>query len=218
MTTTQDSKIFDSRQAGQLLSKKLREFENTDAVVLSIPRDGVIVGSAISEALNLALDVFPCKKLIHPGDSTKRIGAISKDEIFVDDNRTNIPQDYVSHQISLLRNVIRHEYEYYHHTLKALPLKYKTVIIMDDLLKSGNTMRACIRSIKKQKPLRIIVAVAFVSAEAIRAVGVLADQVVFLRMGHEIKSDCEYFTEFLPISESGVKQLLAESRNELQLK
>lgn len=78
--------MADRSLAGQLLSKKLEQFVSSDAIVVGVPRGGVVVASAVAEALGLPLHVLPCRKLRHPGDSKKAIGSVSLDEVALSDD------------------------------------------------------------------------------------------------------------------------------------
>jgi putative phosphoribosyl transferase len=91
-------------------------------------------------------------------------------------------------------------------------LRHKTVILVDDVLKSSDTMMACLSGIKKQDPLKVIVAVPFVSAEAARTIGAEADDLVFLELKHSIESASDYFIDFPKIDKEEVKEMIRVSR------
>lgn len=206
----------DREEAGYLLSKKLASFKNTNAIVVGIPHGGVCVASAIADSLSLPLEVMPCRKIKDPGDGSKNIGSVSQDDVFIHDCARTIPQDYISHQIILLRNAISHENRKYYGDDQPASLRYRTVILVDDLLASSDTMMACLRGIKKHIPLKIIVAVPVVSAEAARIVGAEADDMQFLKMEASLASPDEYFADFPKVDDQKVKELLEASRKSVE--
>ena len=198
--------------AGYQLSKTLSEYKSNNAVVVGIPHGGVCVASVIAEALALPLDVITCRKIKHPADPKRSIGSVSEDEVFIHDHSHTIPQDYVYHQILLLKNSIIHEKKKYYGSVKPQSFRYKTVILVDDVLSTIDTMMACLRSIKKQKPLKIVVAVPIVAAEAARMVRAEADDLKFIKMETVLNSPLEYFAEFPRVDDGKVKTLLHPSR------
>jgi predicted phosphoribosyltransferase len=200
-------------EAGYLLSKRLAFFKNSNAVVIGIPHGGVCVASVIAKQLSLPLEVMPCRKIKHPGNTSKHIGSVCEDEVYIHDCSRTIPQDYIHHQIVLARNAIAREAEIYSGSRQRVDLRYRPVILVDDILKVSDTMMACLRSMRKQNPLKIVVAVAVASAEAARIVSAQADEVQYLRMDTSPAPAREYFVDFPRVDERRVKELLESSRN-----
>lgn len=208
----QDTKLQGQEEAGLILGQKLKEHEKTDAVVIGIPHSGVCVAATVAKYLSLPLEVIPCQRLKHPANDRKNLGSVGITEVFLYDNTGCVPQDFVAHQIAMLKIANMAEQSFYHENNPQLPLKYKTVIIVDDLLKSSEVMLACINEIKKQKPLRIIVAVPIVSAEAARIVSAEVDDTIFLRMEQEVGHARNYFANYTRIDKDQVKKLLDGSK------
>ncbi|ELR68467.1 phosphoribosyltransferase [Fulvivirga imtechensis AK7] len=213
MEWTRNILIQDREHAGKFLSKRLIHFANaTNAVVVGIPHGGVCVASAIADALNLPLEVMPCRKIKHPVDKSRNIGSVSANEACVHDCPYDVPQDYIYHQMALIRHAIDHENRFYYQEIEPTMLTGKTVILVDDILQSSDTMMACLRSIKKENPLRVIVAVPIVGVEAGRRVKSEADDIVFLQMEHSIGSGKEYFFNFPRVDDIKVREILNKSR------
>lgn len=210
--------ILRSREeAGCLLAEKLDAYRDSHAVVLGIPYGGVCVAAEIARLLDLPLEVAPCRRIKHPADSKKCIGSVSEDDVFINDLAMDIPQDYISYQIEMLRHAIRQEYIHYYGDRRPMRFLYKTLILVDDVLKSGDSVLACVRGLRKQKPLKIIVAAPVVSAEAARIIQQEADDVVFLKMEPKIVSGKDYFSEFPKVNGSKVRELLQASRDAAEL-
>ena len=124
----------------------------------------------------------------------------------------DIPQDYIYHQQVLLQNAIRYEQNFYYDDLPTETLLYKTIILVDDLLMNSDTMLACLRSLRKQRPLKIVVAVPIVAAEAALAIRSEADDMVFIKMQTRINLANDFFTEFPKVDRERVRELLLKSK------
>lgn len=209
--------LQDREEAGYQLSKMLGEYRNSNAVVVGIPNGGVCVASAIAEALSLPLEIIPCRKIKHPADGKKYIGSVCGDDVFLHGYSHTIPQDYIYHQLVLHRNAIAYETKKYYGSAKPQSLQYRPVILVNDILSSADTMMACLRSIRKQNPLRIVVAVPVVSAEAARIVRAETDDIKFIKMAPSVESSHEYFADFPKVDERRVKELFEMSHKTVKL-
>jgi putative phosphoribosyl transferase len=216
MESITPTKIQNRKQAGYLLAQKLGEYKDTNTVVVGIPFGGMDVASAIAESLHLPLDVMICRKIKDTKDSSKEIGMISESETFIHDIPHDIPSDYISHQISLLQHEIKSDHDYYYGKSGQHELRYKTVILADDVLATGHTMLVCLESIRKHKPLKVIIAAPIVSAEAARTISGQSDNFVFLKMTPTIANGNDYFMDFHKINKDEVRELLIESRVKMQ--
>lgn len=203
--------------AGQLLAKRLDPHADSDAVVLGISRGGVVVAASVAEALDLPLNVLVCRKLVHPGNREKSIGAVTLKDVVLSNNCYDIPRDYIGHQIALIRSSLRSEFAQYNGGYNAVSIEQKTVILVDDLSQSGVTLLSSVKSLKKQKPSKIVVAVPFISAKAAFLIGELADEVVFLRMDRTIKSANDYYDSFREVLISDVKNILTKHQTRSKL-
>lgn len=212
MDVIERHKVFDRREAGILLSSKLQEYRDTTAVIIGIPRGGVMVASKVSELLNLPLEVLPCRKIKDPADHAKSMGSVSLDEVAIEQFRHDLPQDYISHQVTLLRNGLRKEWEKYYYKKTPIWLSGKIVIVVDDIVRSGDTMIACLKTIRKQNPLKIIVAAPLVSAEGVRKLEHVADKVVFIEMKPVVESGRDFYQEFPAVEINEVHALLLASK------
>ncbi|HEY0653025.1 MAG TPA: phosphoribosyltransferase family protein [Chryseosolibacter sp.] len=212
------SALFQNREeAGYQLSQALSEYRNTNSTVVGVPHGGVSVASVIAEALSLPLEVMPCRKIKHPADPKKSIGSVSESEVYVHDCSHTIPQDYVYHQIVLLRNGMSAERKKYYGPEKPQSLRYRTVILVDDILSTSDTILACLRDIRKQNPLKVVVAVPIVGAEAARVVSTEADDLKFIKMEPALASPHEYFAAYPRVNDEEVKALLHSCRKNLRL-
>ena len=205
--------IFQNRKhAAYLLGERLREYDNTDALVIAVPGGGIHIGSYLAQLLHLPLEVIPCKKIKHPADSSKSIGAVSTDAVVVSEDENSIPQDYIYHQIQLLRHVIQGQNKKYYSDCLQASLKNRTIILVDDMLKTGDTMLATLRSIRKQNPKKIIVAVPNVTPEATRAIADEIDEILYLTIEPNSQGVENLYSDLPDIPEEEVLAILQEAR------
>ncbi|HEX8040690.1 MAG TPA: phosphoribosyltransferase family protein [Chryseosolibacter sp.] len=210
------TRLENREQAGLMLSHKLKSYRRTDTVILGIPHGGVLVAAVIASELEVPLQILPCRRIKHPADETRCLGCVCPDEVFTPDLTYGIPQSYISHQVALHRAALRSDHDFYNGDTQATALRGKTVILVDDILKSGESVIACLRSIQKQKPLKVVLAIPVVSVEAAYVVGAMAE-LVFLRMEPAIRSGKDHYVDFPDIDDNRVKQLFEESTSKLEV-
>jgi len=205
------SAIFQNRKhAAHLLGERLMELKDEDARVVAVSGGGIHVGSYLASLLDLQLEVIPCKKIKHPADESKTIGAVSCGAVVIHEDDNSIPQDYIYHQIQLLQHTILGQNRNYHkETLEQL-LKGRTIILVDDVVMTGDTMLASLRSIKKYKPREIIVAVPIVTPEGIRAITDEYDKIIYLTI--EPQPVGRLYADFPEVPEEEVLEILRRSR------
>ena len=159
------AKIFKNRtDAGQFLAEKLTQYMNrADVVVLALPRGGVPVAYEVAQRLNAPLDVFVVRKLGVPGYEELAMGAIASGGVRV------LNLDVLSHLLiheAIIDQVTEFELSelkrrerLYRGNRPPLEVKGKTVIIVDDGLATGSTMRAAVKALRQKQPKKIVVAV-----------------------------------------------------------
>jgi putative phosphoribosyl transferase len=206
--------IFQNRQhAAFLLGERLKEYDGANAIVVAVPGGGIHIGSYLAQLLHLPLDVIPCKKIKHPADSHKTIGAVGPESVIVHEEEGNdIPQDYICHQIQMLQHVIKGQIKKYNQGRLQSPFKSKTIILVDDLLMTGDTVMACLKSIKKHSPEKIVVAVPNVTPEATRVIAGEIDEIIYLTIEPNVQHGGNLYTDFPEVSDEEVMVLLQQSR------
>ena len=149
--------------AGRALAKKLEVYANrSDVVVLALPRGGVPVAYEVARALNAPLDVFLVRKLGVPGCEELAMGAIATGNVRVLNQDLvkdlGIRDEWVEHIIAREQQELGRREKVYRGASPALDVIDRTVIIVDDGLATGSTMRAAVKALKKLGPARIVVA------------------------------------------------------------
>ena len=203
--------IQDREQAGYLLSKKLAVHKNTNALVLGIAHGGAVVAYHVARALKLEFAVVPCRKIKHPANNLQTIGSVSIDDVLMQENIHDIPQDYIYHQIQIARIGIEREFNFYYSNKPRPQFTGRTVIVVDDMLQESDAVLACLRSIRKQKPRNLIVAVPILAFSALRVINEEANDVIFLRMASGFDSVRTIYNTLPAVKEEEVRELLARS-------
>lgn len=160
----------DRTDAGKRLARKLEAYAGKDAIVLALPRGGVVTGYEIAEALSLPLDIIAVRKVGHPSEPEYAVGAVDESgaSLLNEEETGFIPMALLQKEIAKELAEARRRSVVYRGGRVPLGLAGKTVIIADDGIATGLTMRLAVRFVKIQKPKRIVVAVPIAPFEAIR--------------------------------------------------
>ena len=154
----------DRRDAGQFLARRLTKYRNRDdVVVFGLPRGGVPVAYEVAKALNAPLDIFVVRKLGVPGFKEYAIGAIASGGIRVLNealvSQLDIPLEVVDEVTAREFTELERQERLYRGARNSLDVTGKTVIIVDDGMATGSTMRAAISALRKRNPKKIVIAV-----------------------------------------------------------
>ena len=205
------------REAGGELAGRLQAYAGrTDVVVLALPRGGVPVGYEVARALSAPLDVFHVRKLGVPGHRELAMGALASGGVRVLDQRLI---DHLGVPKSAIDAIVREEQaelerrELAYHRTAALHLKDTIVILVDDGLATGSTMKAAVQAVRQQQPAQVIVAVPVGSPEACRDLATLADEVVCARAPEHFAAVGQWFRDFSQTTDEEVRGLLEQSRS-----
>jgi predicted phosphoribosyltransferase len=212
--------FHDRFEAGQALSEKLLKYRGRpDVMVLALPRGGVPVAFDVAKALEAPLDVFLVRKLGVPGHEELAMGAVADGNVVVqnDDVVTSlgIPDELIESVARRERRELQRQRELYRDGEPPPQVKEKIVILVDDGLATGSTMRAAIAALKKQEPKRLIVAVPVGAAETCAELRKEADEVLCAMIPRQFVAVGAWYEDFSPTSDATVRALLEEaSRNQ----
>jgi len=207
----------DRIEAGQLLGRELaaRLGAIGDAIVLALPRGGVPVGYEVAKALGAPLDVFIVRKLGVPGHEELAMGAIASGGVRVLNHDVLDHARVTQQQLDAVaareeRELARREAEY-RGNRAPLDVRGLTVIIADDGLATGSTMRAAVQALRAMEPKRIIVAVPVGAAQTCEDFREIADEIVCLRTPEPFEAVGLWYDDFTQTTDAEVHALL--SRN-----
>lgn len=209
-------RFADRTEAGQRLAVALAGLDHADPVVLALPRGGVPVGAEVARALGAPLGLVMVRKIGLPGQPELALGAV------VDGDRPDLEVNAdIAHQTGLdrldivklaepeLAEIARRR-ALYMAGRPALSLAGRTVIIVDDGIATGATIRVALRSVRRQAPARVVLAVPVASSEALVPLQALADEVICLVTPDHFSAVGAYYADFTQVSDSQVIALLNE--------
>ena len=208
----------DRTEAGQVLARCLQQYKNQpDVLILGLPRGGVPVAYEVARELNAPLDVFIVRKLGVPGHEELGMGAIATGGV-----RTL--QDGIVRELGISPQTIeavsaREQAELerrerlYRGDRPAPTIKGRTVVIVDDGLATGSTMKAAIQAVRQQDPRQVIVAVPTAPSETCEQLKESADHVVCALTPEPFFSVGGSYADFTQITDGEVRDLIASAAN-----
>jgi putative phosphoribosyl transferase len=205
------------RQAGEVLASLLVKYGNRDDVlVLALPRGGVPVAFEVAQALKAPLDVFIVRKLGVPGHAELAMGAIATGGVRVLNDDVVIPLGLEARVIDAVaakeeKELARRE-RIYRGDRPAPDVRERTVILVDDGLATGSTMRAAVAALRKQGPARIVVAVPVAPAETCAEFKTEVDETVCAATPRMFDGVGRWYEDFSQTSDEEVHELLAQAR------
>jgi predicted phosphoribosyltransferase len=210
----------DRREAGRVLAGQLEAYERRpDVVVLALPRGGVPVGYEVARRLGAPLDVFLVRKLGVPGHEELAMGAIASGGTRVLNpdvvRALQIPPRVIDVVAARAQAELVARERKYRDDLPPPDVRGKTVILVDDGLATGSTMRAAIAALRHQGPARIVVAVPIAAPEVCNALGWEADDVVCAETRDPFYAVGFWYEHFEQTTDEEVRDLLERARREL---
>jgi putative phosphoribosyl transferase len=211
----QETIVYSTReQAGEMLARRLMPYARHNVVVLGVPRGGLPVAKEVADALGAPLDVVVVRKLGAPGQPELGIGAVVDGDhpraIFNQDiiEHLGVSDEYIDAEIARqLKEVTRRETAYRGGRAK-IPLSGKTVVVVDDGIATGSSIRAALRGIRRQQPKRLVLAVPVAPADTIEALRGEADEIVCLETPEDFYAVGQFYRDFHQISDDEVKRIL----------
>lgn len=212
--TPQFRLLSDRREAGKLLASRLRAYRDQQAIVLALPRGGVPVAREIARELSAELDVLVARKLGAPGQEELAIGAVTADGTrYLNEEllqMLRVPADYVMQVTEQQQEVARRRQLRLRDDLAPLQVAGRLVILVDDGLATGATMRAAVWSLRRQHPGKLVVAVPVGAAESCASLEPEVDELVCLLRAQPFHSVGMYYRDFEQVSDEEVVELLRE--------
>ena len=212
-----DTRYADRTDAGRRLATYLGKYAGRrDVIVLALPRGGVPVGHEVAQALDVPLDVFVVRKLGLPWQEELAVGAIASGGAVVlnDDvvRMSGITREQLD-RVTRAEEAELHRRERQYRGDRAFPdLTGKTVILVDDGLATGATMRAAVDALRREGPASVVVAVPVAAAETCRRLQSVADDVVCAMTPEPFEAVGLWYDDFSQTSDGEVQDLLSRAR------
>lgn len=203
----------DRTQAGQHLSRKLDAYtDGGDVIVLALPRGGVPVGYEVAKALHVPFDAFLVRKLGAPGQEELAMGAIAMGGIrVINDEVVRLlhiqPRDIDSAAAKEAHELARRS-RLYRGTRPPPDVKGNIVILVDDGLATGSSMRAAVAALRLQAPKRIVVAVPVAALQTFREFSSEVDEVVCCHTPEPFYSVGFWYEDFSQALDNEIRELL----------
>jgi putative phosphoribosyl transferase len=212
----------DRLEAGRILATKLTAYaDRKDVVVLALPRGGVPVAFEVAKALQAPLDVFVVRKLGVPGHEELAMGAIATGGVYVVNEHVvhmlAIPDSVIEEVAEREQKELERREQLYRDDLPPSDVRDRTIILVDDGLATGSTMRAAVAALRKQHPAHIVVAVP-VAAPVVRdEFKTEVDEIVCASTPEPFFGVGYWYEDFSQTSDEEVHDLLALSEQERPL-
>jgi predicted phosphoribosyltransferase len=207
----------DRADAGRQLAGKLARYLNDPGViVLALPRGGVPVAYEVARALGAPLDVFLVRKLGVPGHEELAMGAIASGGMLVVNREVvesfGIPREAITEVAAREQEELERRERAYRDGRPAPGVRGRTVILVDDGLATGSTMRAAVRALHEQQPARLVVAVPVAALQACEELEPEADEMVCAETPAEFYAVGFWYEDFSQTTDDEIRHLLEQAR------
>ncbi len=214
--------FVDRVDAGKRLASALKNFSGKKGMVLAIPRGGVVVGYIISKALNLPLDIIIPRKIGAPDNPELAIGAVAEDGTTILDQNLikylRVDREYVNEETERQKQEIKRRLKLYRQDTSYPDLKGLDVIVVDDGIATGSTMKAALTSVKNRGAASITVAIPVGPPSTINELEKMANRVLCLYTPEFFQAIGEFYKDFSQTSDEEVISLLQENKRNINKK
>lgn len=207
--------FHDRAEAGRALGRRLRDERLDDAVVLGLPRGGVVVAAEVADALGVPLDVLVARKLGVPWQPELAFGAVAPHVVALRDDviaATRLDRDEIDEAAARESAKLAELAGRYRGDHAPVPVRGRTAVIVDDGLATGATATAAVRSVRLDQPARLIVAVPVCATQTARELRSEVDDLVCLGDYHDFHAVGMYYADFASVTDDQVRDLIGQSR------
>jgi len=211
------TRFKDRVEAGQILAGKLSRYaERDDVVVLGLPRGGVPVAAEIAQALRVPLDVLIVRKLGVPGWEELAMGAIASGGVRVINELVvraeGIPSETIDEVAARESKELRRREMGYRGHAGAPEISGKTVILVDDGIATGSTIKAAVQALRQQGPSKVIIAVPAAAPDSRATLEPMVDEFIALITPADFRAVGQWYENFPQTPDDEVTRLLAQAR------
>jgi predicted phosphoribosyltransferase len=215
-----DSRPFADRvEAGRALSRELADWRGQDPLVLGIPRGGLVLAREIVAAIGGELDIALARKLRAPMNPELAIGAMSEHgDVFIDPRVQRVlglSEAHIQREQERVRQEIQERQELYRQARRKVPLQGRPVVVTDDGLATGATMRAALLSARHEDPAQLICAVPVGAEDSVHELVDLCDELLCLRVPPAFGAVGQFYMQFEQVEDQEVLAILREEQARL---
>ena len=209
-------KYQDRREAGQQLAARLMAYANQpDVLVLGLARGGVPVAFEVAEVLGVPLDVFVVRKLGVPGHEELAMGAIASGGVRVLNEEVvrqlDILPEFIHTVAAREQRILEYREHFYRGDRPAPEVQGRTVILVDDGLATGATMRAAVAAMHQRQPARMVIAVPVAASSTCDELRAEVDEVVCTATPEPFYAVGAWYEDFSAPSDAEVRDILARA-------
>jgi putative phosphoribosyl transferase len=206
----------DRGDAGVQLAHRLKEYKDQKGVlVLALPRGGVVTGYEIASYLNVPMDILIVRKIGFPGQTELAIGAVSETGTAVLNESIistyGVPTDYIEHEIFRQKEEISRRVKLYRKGNRLPDLQGKIVILVDDGVATGATMKAAIVTLKEEKLNKLIVALPVGPHDVADEIAQMVNEFICIETPVDFMAVGAHYNDFTQVSDEEVIKLLQRS-------
>ena len=202
----------DREDAGKQLARALEGYRGTDAVVLALPRGGVVIGERVAKGLGLPLDIVVARKVGHPTNPEYAICAVDErgTRLCNEAELKRIDKKWLNQAVEQEQQEAQRRIALYRGKKAPISISGKTVIIVDDGIATGLTMRLAVQAVKTQGPKKVVVAVPVVPSDVAMKIKREADELVVLLPPEDFLGAVGAHYEYFPqVEDAEVIRLLS---------
>ncbi|HVN63200.1 MAG TPA: phosphoribosyltransferase, partial [Candidatus Binataceae bacterium] len=211
----EEPEYFDDRaDAGRRLAARLGKFRGENPIVIAVPRGGLPVGSEIARALDAPLDIVVVRKLGAPDQPELGIGAVvdgDHPQSVINDElvgQLGVSREYLRREVAAQLKEIHRRQRLYRGDRPAPAIANRTVILVDDGIATGGSMRAALRGLKAMHPRKLVLAVPVAPAETIAALRPDADELICIATPEMFYAVGQFYRDFHQVSDREVVEIL----------
>lgn len=204
--------FLDRRDAGTKLAQKLKAYkDNREVLVLALPRGGVVTGYEVAIFLNAPLDILIVRKIGHPRQPELAVGAVSETGTVVLNRSVlsfGISEDYIESETSVQKKEISRRIKLYRKGEGISKIEDKIVILVDDGVATGATIKAAISTLNKERIKKLVIALPISPPETADELKSMADEFICLETPEDFMAVGSYYNDFTQVTDQEVVQLL----------
>jgi putative phosphoribosyl transferase len=206
----------DRGEAGRLLASELDEYRGKKAVVLGIPRGGIVIAVELAKRLEADLDVVLSRKLRSPLNQELAIGSLSENgKVFLNEDviqQLDISEAFIKREIDIQSTEIVRRTALIRKVIPRISLENRIMIVTDDGVATGATFQAALWAARQEKPIELVAAIPVGSEDAINKLASQADVMLCLRAPRFFSAVGQFYRNFNQIEDEEFLQILKENR------
>ena len=212
--STSSTRFANREEAGRLLAAELNEYRTQNAVVLGIPRGGIVVAREIARTLDAELDIVLARKLRTLGFEELAIGSVAEDgKLFLNQEvveEFGVEEAYIQQEKVHQLAGIKRRIELFRLVRPKVPLNGRIVIVTDDGVATGATAQAALWSVRLEQPEKLVVAMPVGPDDTIRRLAEDADEMLCLSAPPLFSAVGQFYEQFNPVEDEDVLRILGE--------